>query len=93
MYKKLLASLTAVLILGFVFTACAPSAAAPAAGAEEGAAVEFKSKDPTTFVAVSIGEPDLLDPAADYETAGAEVNQNVLKPSSLISQPVDSKGT
>ena len=81
MYKKLLVSLTAVLILGFVFTACAPAAAAPAAGAEEEvAAVEFKSKDPTTFVAVSIGEPDLLDPAADYETAGAEVNQNIREP-------------
>ena len=35
------------------------------------------SKDPTTFVAVSFGEPDLLDPALDYETAGGEVLQNV----------------
>ncbi len=37
----------------------------------------FTSKDPTTFVAVSFGEPDLLDPALDYETAGGEVLQNV----------------
>jgi peptide/nickel transport system substrate-binding protein len=36
-----------------------------------------KSKDPTTFVSVSFGEPDLLDPALDYETAGGEVLQNV----------------
>ena len=43
-------------------------------------AIEFISKDPNTFIKVSIGEPDLLDPAADYETAGAEVNQNVLEP-------------
>jgi peptide/nickel transport system substrate-binding protein len=35
------------------------------------------SKDPTTFVSVSFGEPDLLDPALDYETAGGEVLQNV----------------
>jgi peptide/nickel transport system substrate-binding protein len=37
----------------------------------------FTSKDPTTFVSVSFGEPDLLDPALDYETAGGEVLQNV----------------
>ena len=35
------------------------------------------SKDPTTFVSVSFGEPDLLDPALDYETSGGEVLQNI----------------
>ena len=35
------------------------------------------SKDPTTFVNVSFGEPSLLDPALDYETAGGEILQNV----------------
>jgi peptide/nickel transport system substrate-binding protein len=38
---------------------------------------EFKSADPTTMVVATIGEPDLLDPALDYETAGGEVLQNV----------------
>jgi len=40
--------------------------------------VEFKSKDPTTFVMLEWGGgPDTLDPAYDYETAGSEVIQNV----------------
>ncbi len=30
-----------------------------------------------TFVMVTIGEPDTLDPAVDYETAGGEILQNV----------------
>ena len=38
---------------------------------------EFKSKDPTTFVESTIGEPETLDPALDYETAGGEVVSNV----------------
>ncbi len=33
--------------------------------------------DPLTFVKATVGEPDLLDPAIDYESAGAEVIQNV----------------
>jgi peptide/nickel transport system substrate-binding protein len=40
------------------------------------AAPQFKSKDPTTFVEASFGDPDTLDPALDYETAGATVLQN-----------------
>src|SRR5512142_1011997 len=36
----------------------------------------FKSKDPTTFVVQTFGEPDTLDPALDYETAGSEIIQN-----------------
>jgi peptide/nickel transport system substrate-binding protein len=33
-------------------------------------------KNPDAFITVSIGEPDYLDPAVDYETAGGEVLQN-----------------
>jgi peptide/nickel transport system substrate-binding protein len=40
-------------------------------------AVEFKSKDPTTYVYANIGTPDTLDPAYDYESAGQEVLANV----------------
>lgn len=36
----------------------------------------FKSKDPTTFVNETFGEPDTLDPSLDYETAGSEIIQN-----------------
>jgi len=38
---------------------------------------EFKSKDPTTLVNVTFGEPETFDPALDYETAGGEIIQNV----------------
>jgi len=35
------------------------------------------SKDPTTYVVAGIGEPETLDPALAYETAGGEIIQNV----------------
>ncbi len=34
-------------------------------------------KNPDTFIQATIGEPDTLDPAIDYETAGGEILQNV----------------
>ena len=34
------------------------------------------AKNPDTMVVASIGDPETLDPALDYETAGAEVIQN-----------------
>ena len=36
-----------------------------------------ETTDPYTFTMVSIGEPDYLDPAVDYETSGGEVIENV----------------
>lgn len=54
----------------------APAVEAPAAEAPA-AAVEFKSADPTTLVIATIGEPETLDPALAYETAGGEIVQNV----------------
>jgi len=41
------------------------------------AAASFKSKDPTTFVQTTFGDAETLDPALDYETAGAQIIQNV----------------
>ena len=38
---------------------------------------EFHSKDPTTYYRPSFGDPETLDPALDYETAGGEINSNV----------------
>ncbi len=38
---------------------------------------EFKSKDPTTLVVAVFGEPETLDPALAYETAGGEILQNI----------------
>ena len=36
-----------------------------------------KSKDPTTMVEESFGDPETLDPAHDYETAGSQKLQNI----------------
>jgi peptide/nickel transport system substrate-binding protein len=38
---------------------------------------EFTSKDPTTYFRPTFGEPETLDPALDYETAGGEIVSNV----------------
>lgn len=40
-------------------------------------AKDFVSKDPTTMVVATFGEPETLDPALAYETAGGEIIQNV----------------
>lgn len=40
----------------------------------------FKSKDPTRFVDLVIAEPETLDTAFDYESAGLTVLQNVYDP-------------
>jgi peptide/nickel transport system substrate-binding protein len=60
----------------------APSTEAPAAtespaATEAPTTGEFHSKDPTTYYRTVFGEPETLDPALDYETAGGEVLQNV----------------
>jgi peptide/nickel transport system substrate-binding protein len=86
--RKIFALLSLLVIASMALAACgappaaeAPAAEAPAAeepAAEAPAAVgEFKSKDPTTFVNATIGEPETLDPALAYETAGGEIIQNV----------------
>ena len=52
-----------------------PAATEPAA--TEPATSGQASKDPTTFVWATFGEPETLDPALNYETAGGGVIQNV----------------
>ncbi|HEX2979597.1 MAG TPA: ABC transporter substrate-binding protein, partial [Anaerolineaceae bacterium] len=44
---------------------------------ETAAPVEFKSKDPSTFVFLTTGEPETLDTALDYESAGGEIAMNI----------------
>ncbi len=47
--------------------------ATPAPATEVPAAPEVKSKDPTNWVQATFGEPETLDPALDYESAGGEI--------------------
>jgi peptide/nickel transport system substrate-binding protein len=50
---------------------------APAAATEAPATNAAASKDPTTYFRPTFGEPETLDPALDYETAGGEIVSNV----------------
>ncbi len=59
-------------------TATAPASGTSAPGSFSGTAPTMKNPD--TFVSVEYGEPESLDPAWDYETAGSEVLQNVYEP-------------
>jgi len=81
MYKKGLLVLGLIVALAMVLTSCAPAAEAPATTEPgTGAApvvTEFKSKDPNTFVAVTISQPDTFDSALAYDTASGEILQNV----------------
>ena len=54
-----------------------PSTTDEPAGTEPATSGGPTSSDPTTFTIVTIGEPEVLDPAITYETAGGEINQNV----------------
>lgn len=54
----------------------APPAPPTAVPTEAGPQV-IKSKDPTTMVEMSFGDPETLDPAHDYETAGSQKLLNI----------------
>ena len=56
-----------------------PTAEATEEATEEPAATKkaAEPKDPDTFVALDIGEPESLDPAWTYETGGGAVEQNI----------------
>jgi peptide/nickel transport system substrate-binding protein len=89
--RKLFVLLSLLVLASMVLAACgspAPATQAPQATEEpqetqapeatdEPAPSGFTSKDPTTYVSAQIGEPETLDPALAYETAGGEVIQNV----------------
>ena len=54
-----------------------PAVTQPPVATEAPTTGEFKSSDPTTYFRPTFGEPETLDPALDYETAGGEINSNV----------------
>ena len=49
----------------------------PPAATQAPTTAEFKSKDATTYYRPTFGEPETLDPALDYETAGGEIVSNI----------------
>jgi len=63
--RKIFFILSTLVVLSMILSACAP---------------QRKSKDPTTLVVAVFGEPETLDPALAYETAGGEIIQNVYEP-------------
>jgi len=81
--RKIFVVLSLLVAASMALSACGPAGTqapgepeAPGAPAPSGSGA-MVSKDPTTWVNVTFGEPDLLDPALDYETAGSEIIQNV----------------
>jgi len=65
---------------GSTSTPAPSSTSAPAATQASSAPAGFHSKDPTNFVEATFGDPDTLDPALDYETAGGSIIQNTYDP-------------
>jgi peptide/nickel transport system substrate-binding protein len=55
----------------------APSGTQAPVATEPPATGQFTSKDPNTYFRPTFGEPETLDPALDYETAGGEIVSNV----------------
>ncbi|MCK6540053.1 MAG: ABC transporter substrate-binding protein, partial [Anaerolineales bacterium] len=82
--RKLFALLSLLVVASMVLAACGGGATTqapagpsePAPGGEE-PMMEYKSNDPTTYFRPTFGEPETLDPALDYETAGGEIVSNI----------------
>ena len=88
--RKFFVFLSFLVVASMMLSACGAPAAAPQTIVQTqvvqvevtptaAPAAEFKSKDPTTLVNAVFGEPETLDPALAYETAGGEIIQNVKK--------------
>src|SRR5574338_1215197 len=88
--RKSFALFSLLVVLSMVLAACgAPATSAPAqtqaptTGGEATQAPEQpttsgpSSSDPTTYFRPTFGDPETLDPALDYETAGGEIVSNV----------------
>lgn len=75
--RKLYALFGLLVIASMVLAACGPKTPGVVATEAPPAGAGLKSKDPTTFVQVTFGEPETLDPALAYETAGGEQIQNI----------------
>jgi ABC-type transport system substrate-binding protein len=73
MRSKIFVLISVLAVFAMIAVSCGPSAETTT-----GAAAATTSKDPTTWVETTFGEPETLDPSLTYETAGGEILQNVL---------------
>jgi peptide/nickel transport system substrate-binding protein len=91
MRTKLIVLFSVLIMASMILSACGSGATTPAAstGGETAVAPSVdptalptvaKSADPTTLLVLRYAEPDTLDPALDYETAGAEIIRNIYDP-------------
>jgi len=69
--------LRASIVVVILFALTATAFASAGTVSEQVSATSTVTTDPTTFVKATIGQPDFLDPAVDYEQSGWEVLQNV----------------
>jgi len=74
MRSKILVLISVLTVFAMLAVSCGPSASTSTTGAASAAT----SKDPTTWVETTFGEPETLDPSLTYETGGGEILQNVL---------------
>jgi peptide/nickel transport system substrate-binding protein len=80
--RKLFILLSLLVVASMALAACGGGATqAPGTGATQapstGGGEAMGSKDPTTYFRPAFGEPETLDPALDYETAGGEIVSNI----------------
>ncbi len=92
--KKIWLMVSMLAVLSMVVSACAPAATATTVPPTKpavvvpptavvvpptAAPVAPKSKDPTSFTELTFGDPETLDPAVDYETAGSAILLNIME--------------
>jgi peptide/nickel transport system substrate-binding protein len=86
MRTKLVFLFSVLIIASMILAACKAASTptvAPGSGTTDVPAAEpsvAKSADPSTLLVLRYAEPDTLDPALDYETAGAEIIRNIYDP-------------
>ncbi len=87
--QRQVSKLSLLMVAGMLITSCggnvntneqSESSPLNAATPNETGVADRKSSDPNTFVQVIFGEPETLDPALGYDTAGNAIIQNIYEP-------------
>jgi peptide/nickel transport system substrate-binding protein len=84
MRTKIIFLFSILIMASMILAACGAGGTSGAStgttGGSSSGQASLKSADPTTLLVLRYAEPDTLDPALDYETAGAEVIRNIYDP-------------